>query len=137
MSVDTAELRAIGAGLRFLAAEFGRVSGVVHPGVAAVGHPALGQALHAFAANWRHHRARIVDEAGGLAGAATGAAQTYEQVDSDLAIQMRQSGPRPPGPWPPDQCPPGRRVADRRSPGPPSATRRAGAPATALTGRRR
>lgn len=58
---------------------------VVDGSLAAVGQPALGGALHGFAANWSHHRARIVAAADGLAAAAETAATTYEQVDAGLA----------------------------------------------------
>lgn len=130
--VDTAELRAIAAGLRFLTAEFSRVAAVTGPGAATVGHPALGGALHAFAANWRHHRARIIAATGDLATAASRAALTYEQVDADLATRLRPAGRRSSGSGPPRP-----RVPDQRRTAAVAPTRRTGPAALGPTGRRR
>lgn len=89
LRVDTHVLIEAGRALRVVATEFAVANDRSDNAAAAVGHHALAGAVRAFAHDWDHRRAKMLEEIAGLAEATHGVGQGFEDLDRQLGAELR------------------------------------------------
>lgn len=93
LSVDTDALRMLGTDLRFVAGELWNAQGRAEAIAGGICHDGLARAVLDFAASWDDTRRAIVEQIAGLAEAATALADTFSELDTELAASIRGTTP--------------------------------------------
>lgn len=88
LELNTEQVRAVGAGLSRIAAEFQNANVRSDSIAEAVGHDALAEAVRSFAHAWDDTREEMTSSISGLGEATTAIADTFEQADQELAAAM-------------------------------------------------
>ena len=82
--VDTDFLRKTGSDLRVVAKEFEHANSHSDDASDATGHDGLAERVREFAHNWDDRRKKMVGNIAGLAEAAHGVGDAFEQLETDL-----------------------------------------------------
>jgi uncharacterized protein YukE len=86
--VDTQVLRDTATILSSIHTEFSKSEKRVDAAIEAAGHGGLEDAISSFATGWDKHRGELLEQLEGLKKVVNGAADTIEQVDSDMASDL-------------------------------------------------
>ncbi|WP_329318220.1 hypothetical protein [Streptomyces sp. NBC_01262] len=92
LRVSTEDLRNSGSGLRYVATEFEGLDRMVDAYDDTVGHDRLAEKLRDFSDSWNDNRTKMIESIKGLAESAIQAAETYEQIDTELVDVLLGKG---------------------------------------------
>ncbi|SDO25366.1 hypothetical protein SAMN05216368_11364 [Cryobacterium flavum] len=93
LCVSTQSLRGLSDELTIVAQEFNNANTRSDTIAAAVGHSGLAEAVTDFAHGWDDRRSEMVDSIAFLAEGAAGCADTFEDVDNQLAKSIEVPSP--------------------------------------------
>ncbi|MDR0285013.1 MAG: CHAP domain-containing protein [Propionibacteriaceae bacterium] len=98
LRVDTDTLRQAGTSLQQISAEFGEAGNNATEVAGLVGHDRLADAIRGFADKWNSKRSELKKSVDALATATTQIAQTFEEVDAELAKALDSDDSNTPAP---------------------------------------
>ncbi len=91
LGVDGDALYSRARTMRTILGDFSSIGGQADAAADAVGQAVLASTLNDFASNWTIHRSRTVEALTGLADAFDAVNQTFADLDSKLATQLREA----------------------------------------------
>lgn len=97
LEVNIDDMRTASTNLSTVHADFDAAQSTAESGAESVGHTRLASVLVDFANNWTTHRTRLLQSMGGLSDSAKTIADTFEQVDADLANKLKEGMSSPTG----------------------------------------
>lgn len=89
LRVDSDQLNAWSQTLRSIVNDLHSAGHQADDAANAVGHRGLASTVHDFADNWRIHRGRTIDELTGMADALDAVRETFADIDSQIASELR------------------------------------------------
>ncbi|WP_062130752.1 hypothetical protein [Demequina aestuarii] len=92
LRVDTAAVRDVATDLTTVHRELTGAGDRSHAVADAVGHAALGDSLRRFSDAWDDRRQELAEQITVLRDAATGIAQSFDDVDYELASALAEDG---------------------------------------------
>lgn len=90
LKIDLPTLRDAGSNLSKVKTEFEGAEQAANSVGDAVKHAGMRDALEEFGRNWGHEREKILKTMGGLSDAAIGIADSFKQLDADLAAELQK-----------------------------------------------
>jgi hypothetical protein len=92
LTVSTADLRAAGSNLRYVATEFEHAERITEDYGSMVGHRRLASRLEDFAGNWDDTRNEMLESIKTLAEVATKAGEMYEELEREFVKALTEGG---------------------------------------------
>ncbi|MGA2829202.1 MAG: hypothetical protein ABSF03_24180 [Streptosporangiaceae bacterium] len=93
LKADLARIAQVSRQLEQIAREFGQATTLAEGYEPALGSPELAGTLHAFAADWSIHRARLLADLEQESSLADTAVRSYHGTDEELAAALRTQEP--------------------------------------------